>query len=476
MKRLNGWDATLLYSETPNVHMHTLKIGIVDASHFEGDFTFELFRNTFRRRLHLLKPFRYRLVDIPYKLHHPMWLENCEVDLDYHLRAVRVPAPGGRRELDQVVGEIASRPLDRTRPLWEFYFADGLAGDRVAIIGKVHHALADGVASANLMARALDTSAPEEREPDIADQPPSPGYLLRAARRDHLRQLAELPQLIRETGAGVARVRRRAQERGEQHAFARRFHAPATFLNHVTPPARRFATATLSLTDFKQTGKHLGVTINDLVLSTASGALRELMLRYDGRADRPLVASVPVSVSTSPHRLSGNEVSGISVSLPVNVGDPLKRVRLTRMSAQIVKEELQLLGPSLIPRWAAYLPPAVAPPAFRYLAGRDSRHRALNVTISNVAGPREQIRLAGAVLSEIYSVGPLVSGAGMNITVWSYADQLNVSVLTDDLTLTDPHEATDALIHAFSEIRVAAGFPAAVAEVANVMAPASALS
>src|ERR1700761_1094457 len=115
-------DAYLLYTETPNLHSHTLKVAVIDASECEGRFGFEAFRSHVRRRLHLLDPLRYRLVEIPWRMHHPMWLEECDVDLDYHLRRIEVPAPGGRRELDDVISQVASTPLDRTRPLWEFYF------------------------------------------------------------------------------------------------------------------------------------------------------------------------------------------------------------------------------------------------------------------------------------------------------------------------------------------------------------------
>src|ERR1700683_3876369 len=180
-------DAMLLYSETPNLHTHTLKVGGIDTcrdeAHSDGDVNYEVFRHPLRRRLHRLEPLRYKLVDIPWRLHHPMWLENCEVDLDYHVRRVQVPAPGGRRELDQVVGEVASIPLDRSRPLWEFHFAEGLAGGRFALIGKIHHALADGVASVNLLARAMDLrDAPtDERHNDEAGVTPTPASLLRAA-------------------------------------------------------------------------------------------------------------------------------------------------------------------------------------------------------------------------------------------------------------------------------------------------------
>jgi len=118
-------DALLLYSEAPNVHTHTLKIAILDTGDRDVEFGFDEFRQTLAQRLHLLEPLRYKLVDIPWWVHHPMWLQNCEVDLDYHLRSVQVPAPGGRRELDRVIGEVASTPLDRHHPLWEFHFADG---------------------------------------------------------------------------------------------------------------------------------------------------------------------------------------------------------------------------------------------------------------------------------------------------------------------------------------------------------------
>jgi diacylglycerol O-acyltransferase / wax synthase len=478
MKRLNGWDAMLLYSEAPNIHTHTLKIGVIDATDFEGQFSFEVFRRTLRRRLHLLDPLRYRLIDIPFKLHHPMWMENVEVDLDYHLRRVEVPGPGGRRELDQIIGEIASTPLDRSRPLWEFHFVDGMANNRFAVVGKVHHALADGVASANMIAKAMDLKGPYQDERDLytTNAPPTTRELLAAAGRDHIRQLRRMPRLISETAAGISRVRERAKERGEHPEMARNFAPPPTFINHVVSPRRRFATGTLALTDVKQTSKHLGITINDLILATAAGALRELLLRYDGRADAPIIASVPASIDPSPHRLTGNEFWGLNVSLPVQIDDPVERVRMTSLASSIAKEDFRLLGPKVVSQWAAYLPPAVAPPVFRWLATREAQTKLLNLPISNVPGPRERGRIGGATISEIYSVGPLIAGSGMNITVWSYVDQLNISVLTDDVTLDDPHEATDAMIHEFTQIRSASGLPAELTPVDTAMAPASAAS
>jgi diacylglycerol O-acyltransferase / wax synthase len=263
----------------------------------------------------------------------------------------------------------------------------------------------------------------------------------------------------------VSRVRRRSKERGAHPDLARNFAPPQCFINHVVTPGRRFATAPLSLSDVKETGKHLGVTINDMVLAMATGALRQLLLRYDGKADAPLIAGVPVSTDTSPERLMGNEFNYITPSLPVHIDDPLERVRLTSLATTIAKENHQLLGPTLLPAWLSYLPPSLAPPFFRAQARRVESASVMNLTISNVPGPRERGVIEGATVSEIYSVGPIVAGSGLNITVWSYVDQLAISVLTDDRTLDDPHEVTDAMLDAFAEIRSAAGLPSALTPV-----------
>jgi diacylglycerol O-acyltransferase / wax synthase len=472
VKRLNGMDAMLLYSETPNLHTHTLKIAVVDTARYEGEFSFELVRRTLADRLYLLDPLRYQLVDIPWRLHHPMWLENCDVDLDYHLRRVQVPAPGGRRELDQVIGQVASTPLDRGRPLWEFHLAEGLSDQKFAIIGKIHHALADGVASANLLASAMDQKepVPPPSHPGVAaGESPSRAELLRAAGRDHVQQVAALPGVVKDAVSGFRRVRRRSRERAEQPDLAGPLQAPPTFINHVVSPARTLATATLSLAQVKETAKHLKITLNTLVLAMAAGALREILLRHDGRCDRPLVASILASTDKSPDRITGNELSGMAVSIPVHIDDPVERVRLTALANAIAKEDYELLGPDTYGRLVTYLPPAAAPSAFRWLSKRSSHNRLFNLPISNVAGPRERGHFGGAPVSEIYSAGPLPPGCGINITVWSYVDQLNVSVIADDRTLDDIHEVTDAIFHSFSEIRSAAGLSGELAEVRTAM-------
>jgi diacylglycerol O-acyltransferase len=471
VKRLSGWDAVLLYSETPTVHMHTLKLAVIDISELKGrQFGIDEFRQVIHGRLHLLDPFRYELVDIPLKMHHPMWRENCEVDLEYHVRPYRVDSPGGRRELDEAVGRIASTPLNRSKPLWEMYFIEGLANGRIAVLGKIHHALADGVASANLLARGMDLQSgpPPERDSYATDPAPSKGELVRSAFADHMRHIGRLPGVMRYTAQGVRRVRNSTRKLSPE--LTRPFTPPPSFMNHRVDAQRKFATATLALADVKQTGKHLGVTINDMVLAISAGALRQLSLKYDGHAEHPLLASVPVSFDFSPERMSGNYFSGVMMVVPIELDDPLERVQTVHDAAVNAKEAHHLLGPELVSRWAAYFPPAPAEALFRWLADKDGQNKVLNIPISNVPGPRVPGRVGGALVTEIYSVGPLTTGSGLNITVWSYVDQLNISVLSDGATLLDPHELTTAMIDAFVEIRRAAGLPVELTVIEKAMA------
>jgi diacylglycerol O-acyltransferase len=461
----------LLYSETPNVHMHTLKLAVIELDDLKGrKFGVEELRTVLRGRLKNLDPFCYELVDIPFKFHHPMWRENCEVDLEYHIRPYRVDSPGGRRQLDEAVGRIASTPLDRGRPLWEMYFIEGLANGRIAVLGKIHHALADGVASANLLARGIGLRGKPDADRDsyVADPAPTKGELVRSAFVDHLRQIGRLPGVMRYTAQGLRRVRRSSRKLSPE--LTRPFTPPPTFMNHKLDTERKFATATLALADVKETGKHLGATINDLVLAISAGALRKLLLRYDGHADHPLLASVPVSFDFSPERISGNRFTGMMVAVPTDCEDPLDWVGNSHEAAVSAKESHQLVGPELVSRWSAYFPPAPAEALFRWLADKDGQNKVLNLPISNVPGPRERGRVGGALVTEIYSVGPLTAGSGLNITVWSYVDQLNFGVLSDGATLEDPHELTDALLEAFVEIRRAAGLSEELTVVESAMA------
>jgi diacylglycerol O-acyltransferase len=333
------------------------------------------------------------------------------------------------------------------------------------------------VASANLMALATDWPASGADRPGryVTDPAPTTTELLSVAARDHLRQLVELPSAVRQGMTGIARLRRRARQRERHPQLARVLHPPKTFINHKVSPRRTFATATIPFADVKATAKELGITINDLVLATAAGALRELLLEYDGRADEPLIASVPVSIDTSSQRISGNALSTLLVSMPTHVDDPLERVRLTSVGTRLAKENQELLGRRTIATVTDYAPAAAVIVAFRFAAWRKAQNKVLNLTVSNVPGPRQRGQVAGAVVSELYSVGPVAAGAGLNITVWSYSDQLNITVLADDRTLAEPHHATDAMIRSFAQIHSAAGLGPDMSAVNSAMPTAPAI-
>jgi diacylglycerol O-acyltransferase len=295
--------------------------------------------------------------------------------------------------------------------------------------------------------------------------------LLRAAGRDHFDQARRLPALIGDTVAGVRRVRQGAKNRDKHPELARMFSPPPSKLNHVIPPSRRFATATMSLVDAKQTSKHFGITLNDLVLALCAGALRTVLGRDGESPDEPLIASVPTNTDPRPDRISGNALGALFVSLPVHIDDVAKRVELTKTATAIAKENNARLGPELMGRWTDYMPPPLAAAGLRRLGMNAKRNTLYNLSISNVPGPREYGRIGGDVMTQFFSVGPLTPGSAVNITVWSYVDQLNFSVLTDD-SIGDPHRITDAVTTELGSIRRVAGLPDNWTPVESAMAPA----
>ena len=315
-----------------------------------------------------------------------MWLENCDVDLDYHLHRVQVPAPGGRRELDEVIGEVASTPLDRSRPLWEFHFAEGLAGGRFALIGKIHHALADGVASVNLLARAMDPQGRADRRAGQrrGRRAPDDRGLLRAAGRDHIRQIAELPGLVSDAARGFSRVRRRTRERGDHPDLADAFDAPPTFLNHVVSPQRRFATAALSTGrrqgDRESPGHHAQRPRcwrrRPADCGSCCCATTAMPTARSSRRCRP----PPTSRTASPATRSAACRSRCRCTSPTRPNGP----QLVALATKIAKEDHEILGPRLYGQLMGYLPTAIAPAAFRWLGQRDAPNKMMNVAVSSV--------------------------------------------------------------------------------------------
>jgi len=453
LERLSGLDAGFLYMETPTLHMHTLKIGIVDPASSPGGYSFERFKEILAARLHLLPPFRRRLLPVPLSLHHPLWLEDRDFDLDYHLRRVGVPQPGTQRELDELIGDIAGRPLDRSRPLWQMWVVEGLEGGRVAFVTKMHHAIADGSAASALLANVMsidpEAPPPTPQRPWRGERPP-PGILLFLhALLAQVRLLGMLPRLLARTWRAVREVLR---ARSIDAIVPPRpiLDAPRPSFNGALTPHRTFATTTLSLEAARAVKNAAGVSLNDVILAVVSGAMADWMNEHGEVLDRPLVAGVPVGtdlVGAEP-RLMGNRVSNLFTTLATDVPDPAARLQRIHQVTRAAKQVQATLGMDLMQQWVEYTPAPLLK-AFMRLYSRwrlADRHRPpINLVVSNVPGPPMPLYVDGARLTDLYSVGPVLEGAGLNITVWSYEDRLQVAALGCRELLPRLHQITDRM-------------------------------
>jgi len=479
MERLSGLDAGFLYMETPTLHMHTIKVVVFDAVgdiHGAIDPGHDQFigfvRRQVARRMDKLPPLRRRLVEVPFGFHHPVWIDDPAFDIEFHVRRVVVPGPGGPTELDAVVADIAGRPLDRSRPLWEMHVCEGLANGRVGVIVKIHHCVADGVAAAALLANVMELDpdadsavsmlgeGADQRMGWLGEPIPGPARLLRDALLDHLAQLRSLPALVLRTlGNLIAMLRHR---RGSEVATPRPvIDAPRTSFNGALTPHRSFATTSLSLSEVKRIKEVFGVTVNDVILAAAGGALRAYLTERGELPDRSLLAGVPIASDRpgDPPRLSGNKVSNLFTSLSTDVKDPARRLAVIHEVTAEAKLVQSLLGIETLQQWVQYTPPR----PYSWVVRQWSRVRVadqmpppINAVVSNVPGPRQALYAGGARLEHLYSVGPILEGIGLNITVWSYLDGLDVGVLACREAIPDPHRLTTLLHAAIAELGSAA--------------------
>jgi diacylglycerol O-acyltransferase len=461
MQRLSGQDAYFLYKETPTVHQHTLKLAVCVTPAPET--AYELLAKEVEKHLHLLPSLRRRLVRVPLDLHHPVWIEDPEFDLAFHLRRVGAPRPGGPRELDEVVAEIASHPLDRSRPLWELWLVEGLAGGRIAFVFKVHHAVADGVAAAAMIeasgARSADAEPPAEAEAWQPEHVPLAWRLLADALRDRARQALRLPGLLARSLRGVRALLARRRQGGESAPAL--FDTPDTPWNGALSARRSFATTQLPLADCKRVKEAFGVTLNDVALALVAGALRRQLVEHGGSALRPLIASVPVAVADADAtpRLFGNRIGYFQTALRSDLAGAAERLRETRVSSEAAKQELALLGRETMSDWMEYLP-GLPYTIVRRLQSHwrlaDLYPSPSNVIVSNVPGPREPRFWSGTRMEELYSVGPLAEGIGLNVTIWSYCDQLGFGLLACRKAIPDLSALAGALHAELSELQAAA--------------------
>ncbi len=437
MQRLTGLDATFLYLETPTTHMHVASTAVFDPTDVPEGYSFERVKEMVANRLPLLPPFRRRLVEIPFALHHPLWIEDPDFDINYHVRRAALPAPGGAVELAEFAAEVMSRPLHRNRPLWEMYIVEGLEGGYIATVTKTHHAAIDGVSGAELTANLLDLS-PETMELDPADNTwqadriPSDAELVGFALQSLSRQPLAAAKAVRRTAEAALNLRRRNREPNTAPPPAP-FSAPNTSINTAISPHRKFAFTQLSLDDVKNVKNALGGTVNDIVLAMCAGALRRYFDEKGEELDGALVGMIPISVRAEDEQgAMGNRVSSMLVSLASDIDDPIERLATIRNATKNAKEQDKAIGADTLTNWAEFAAPAIAARAARLYSNMKmaDRHRPLfNVTISNVPGPPFPLYSAGARMVAMYPMGPIMDGGALNMTVMSYMGTMNFGLV-----------------------------------------------
>jgi diacylglycerol O-acyltransferase / wax synthase len=459
LRRLRGVDAYVWYNQTPTNHMHTLKIAILDTENSPISYSAERFTRDLKDRLHRIPSFRWLLLETPLGLHHPLWVDDPDFDIARHVFRARAKAPGGPRERDEIIGAVASTPLPADRPLWQVHLIEGLADGRVAAVVKVHHALADGNAAANLLLRVTDD--PEDVAVPTTPWNPAPvpsrSTLIWQALRAHPPQARRLAELVRQTHRG----RRAAKEYWDRRGAPRTrpFSGPRTFLNGTIDHRRGFATTAVPL-EAVNALRGSDFSVNDFVLAIATGALRRILLDHNDLPGEALVAYVPAATSRLPDRLYGNSVGPLFAELPVHIDDCRRRLPLIHDAMRSARQANALLGPDLFDDWLEYVPPKL----FTWIAGAYSRSKLIarrrprmNVLVSNVRGPSQQLTMFGLPMCDFYSVGPLDIGMALNITVWSYGGNLNFNVLTCPAQLPDAHAVTAAIQDAFDELQSSFG-------------------
>jgi WS/DGAT/MGAT family acyltransferase len=439
MRPLTGVDAAFLSLETPTTPMHVGVTLVLDPpegrrSLFSPSTRYAQIRRVIEQRLHLVPQMRQRALRVPLGLHHPVWVDDPDFELDDHLMRASLPWPGAKAELDAFVAAVMSRPLDRDRPLWEMYIVEGLEHGRSALIAKVHHSILDGVSGASVLAAFLDLN-PRSRVvallPSWNPAPlPSSATMLRHAASSLARQPGETLSTF-QTGVEAVADRgthnRELVSRGEQPPPGF-FSAPKTSFNGAISNRKRFCSLSVPLDDVKLVGRAFEATVNDVVLACVSGGLRRLLEARGERPDHALVAMVPVSTRPADAGEElGNQISGMLVSLATDVDDPVQRLDAISESTRVGKEQGKLRRGSFLGDVAHLALPAVTTRLARAVAGTrlfDRVRPPFNVIVSSVRGPDFSLFCAGSRVVDLYPVGPIAEGTGLNVTVFSFLDRV----------------------------------------------------
>jgi diacylglycerol O-acyltransferase len=451
MKQLSGLDAGFLYMENGTTFGHVSSMAIYDEPTTRGQKPYDIVRARLEQRLPIFESLRRRLVEVPFQLDHPWWIEDPDFDLDFHVRHIAVPPPGKERELADLIGRIISRPLDRSRPLWEAYVIEGLAKRQFALVIKMHHATIDGAAGAMMMSMMLDT-APDAPAPSMPELPPSedvPTHVEMMGKT--MVNFAHRPQrMFAAQGRIVKDAFNIAKDNGDElrAAWTKEFQLPLSSesreaaLTRLAPPTpfnkaitahRRFAYRSFPLSDVKLVEDHFGVTLNNVVMAACGGVLRRYLDQHEALPDKPLIAAVPVSIRSGDEEdIWTNRVASVFSQLPTHIADPAERVRFTHDSMAAAKGSFNLVPAESLIDLAEFAPPAVfteVSAVVTRMRVADRMQQVSNLVISNSPGPRQALYMSSARLLHYYPVSTVAEGQGLNITVQTLEDKLDVGLV-----------------------------------------------
>jgi diacylglycerol O-acyltransferase / wax synthase len=468
VQQLSGVDSGFLYGETGAWHMHAAAVVVLQPVDASAGFPVERLRELIRRRLPQLGLLRYRVAETPLGIGRPVWVEVPDLDLEAHVKAASLAPPGGMQELGAFTARVLSRKLDRTRPLWEMWIVDGLEHGRVALVMKVHHACMDGVRGMQLydVLFDLEPDAPLDRpgiDNQTAEAVPSRFALACSAASD----VARLPVRVLRTGGVLAAAAARmvgVARSPERRDLVMPFTSPASPFNGPLTPARSVAFGSVPLEEVEVVRRAYGVTFNDVVLAACTGALRIALLDRGIKPERPLIAQVPVGVhggkaGTDMTSVPGNFVSAMGALLPVHLADPVAQLDAIHSSTVAAKTLHHALGDDFLLDVVGAVPPVVISAVVdAYAALRlDRLHPPIfNVLVSNVRGSPVVAYSLGARLVATYPLGPLIAGCGLNITVLSYVDRVDIGLVACPDVVDDVWQVADAMARALHSLSATA--------------------
>ncbi len=458
LDRLTSVDAGFLHIEEDGAHMHIGALGVFDGP----PPSIEAFRAHIDARLPQLPRYRQRVQEMPLGTGRPVWVEDSNFRLDFHVRHTALPAPGSQRELLNLVDRVVGQRLDRSKPLWEMWLVEGMAGGRWALIAKTHHAMIDGVSGVDLMTVLFDLTPDVRNEPPPAwTAAPTPGAveLLTTGAQGLVRSVLDLtrgglsmalhPQDAARTTAGkVSALAEAAKPLIDS--------APKTVLNVKPGPHRLVAIVETDLADYKKVkAASGGATVNDVVLTAVAGALgRFLTDRGTDVQGLVLKACVPVSLRPDSKKGAlGNEIAIMNAPLPVGVADPRERLAQVRAAMEDLKSSKQAEGAKVLTSLENALPPAMLARASRL--GFSSR--LYNLLVTNVPGPQIPIYLLGRKLVELAPLAFLAPEHSLAIGIMSYDGHVTYGLIADADNLPDLDRLAGYLRESLAELVATAG-------------------